>query len=49
MSKADKLVSGLNYIEGLKKNGISGVTALFTGVNKDLENYKETEEFKKRR
>lgn len=49
MSQADKIVSFGNYIDDIKRNGIGSLTALFTGTNKNLENYEKTEEFRKRR
>lgn len=49
MSQADKIVSFGNYIDDIKKNGIGSLTALFTGVNKSLENYENTEKFRKKR
>lgn len=49
MSHADKIVSFGNYIDDFKENGIDSITALLTGVNKNLDNYDEINEFKKRR
>ena len=49
MSRADKLVSIRNYIDDIEKNGPLSILTLFTGVNKNLENYEKTTELKKRR
>ena len=49
MSKADKIVSIKNYMDDIEKNGPLSILTLFTGVNKNLENYEETEKLKKRR
>lgn len=49
MSKADKIVTFGNYMDDIKRNGTGSLTSLFTGTNKNLENYEETEEFRKRR
>ena len=47
MSKADKIVSIKNYMDDIEKNGPLSILTLFTGVNKNLENYEETEKLKK--
>ena len=49
MSKADKIVTFGNYMDDIKRNWTGSLTSLFTGTNKNLENYEETEEFRKRR
>lgn len=49
ISNADKIVSVGNYMDDIKKNGVDSIIALLTGVNKNLDNYDEMEEFKKRR
>lgn len=48
MSNADKIVSFGNYKDDINENGVDSIIALFTGVNKNLDNYEDIEEFKKR-
>ena len=44
MSRSDKIVSVRNYMNDIKQNGFLSISALFTGVNKNLDNYEETKD-----